>query len=291
MMLVALALACLQDAPVELRWKYAKGEVLRYAMIQRVSTDAGGVPVRQQMSTTVALEVTDVDGAGTVTLRALYEAVAARASGIQEYDYDSEKDKEPPDDPAARMMATLVGQSFTLRMGADGKVLEVQGYDKVADLMSRAVPGDDAARERARQALGQMFSDEAFKSRMQQLAPPLPEGKVRKGDSWSNDFSIVLPLVGRVTYRTRSKLAGVNDGDAAIDQEIQIEFKGGDDPDHPLAGQVEAKEAKGKSSCVFSIARGRMVSQKSAIDLVLVMGKTSVPVHAEMELKLLGKKP
>ncbi len=290
MLLVAMALSCLQDDPVELRWRYAKGDVLRYAMIQRVSTDAGGVPVRQQVST-LAFEVTDVGPTGTVTLRALYEAVAARASGIQEYDFDSEKDKEPPDDPAARMMATLVGQSFTLRMGADGKVLEVKGYDKVADAMSRAVAGDDAAKERARQALGQMFSDEAFRSRMQQLAPPLPEGKVRKGDSWSNDFSISLPLVGRVNYGIRSRLAGVNDGDAAIEQEIRLEFKGGDDRDNPLAGQVEAKDARGKSNCVFSIARGRIVSQKAAIDMVLVMGKTSVPVHAETELKLLGKKP
>ncbi len=291
MILLALALSCLQDDAVELRWTYVKGDVLRYKMTQRVSSDAGGTPVRQQMSTTMALEVKEVDAQGAVTVRALYEAVAARASGIQEYDYDSEKDKEPPDEPAARMMSKLVGQSFSMRLGADGKVLEVGGYDKVIEAMSRGVGDDEAARERARRALGQMFSDEAFKSRMQQLAPPLPAGKVKKGDTWSNDFSIKMPIVDRVTYKIRSKLADVKDGNALIDQEIQVEFKGGDDKENPLSGQVEAKDAKGKSSCVFSIARGRFVSQKAAIDMVLVMGKSSVPVHVETELQLLEKKP
>ena len=232
----------------------------------------------------------EVDGKGVAAIAALYEAVAARASGVQEYDYDSEKDKEPPDDPPARMMSKLVGQSFSLRMAPDGKVLEVKGYESLVDAMSRGAGGDEASREKARQALGQMFSDEAFKSRMQQLAPPLPAGRVKKGDAWSNDFSIRLPFVERVTYTIRSKLADVKDGIAAIDQEIQVEFKGGDDRENPLAGQVEAKDAKGKSTCLFSVARGRFLSQKASIEMVLVLGKTSVPVRVETELQLLEKK-
>ena len=55
MLLFALVVASLQDEAVELRWTFAKGDVLRYRMIQRVSTDTGGVPVRQQMATTMAL--------------------------------------------------------------------------------------------------------------------------------------------------------------------------------------------------------------------------------------------
>ena len=298
MILLALMLSCAsagpsaggQAEPVELRWTYVTGDILRYRMTQRVSSDAGGTPVRQQMSTTMALEVKEVDATGAVTVRALYEAVAARASGIQEYDYYSEKDKEPPDEPAARMMSKLVGQSFSMRLGPDGKVLDVRGYDRVIEAMSKGVGDDEATRERARQALGQMFSDEAFKSRMQQLAPPLPTEKVKKGDAWSNEFSVRLPLVDRVVYKIRSKLSDVKDGNALIDQEIQVEFKGGDDKENPLAGQIEAKEAKGKSACVFSIARGRFLSQKAAIDMVLVMGKSSVPVHVETELLLLEKK-
>ena len=180
-MVLWLALALLlQDDGVELRWKYPKGETIRYRMSQKVSSEVNGTPVRQQMATTVALAVKDVDEKGVVTLEARYEAVAARASGVQEYDYDSEKDKEPPDDPAARMMSKLVGQSFGLTMSAAGKVLEVKGYEKLVEAMSRGVADDEAGRERARQALAQMFSDEAFKSRMQQLAPPLPEGRLKK---------------------------------------------------------------------------------------------------------------
>jgi len=287
MVFLALALL-LQDDGVELRWKYQKGETIRYRMAQKVSSEVNGTPVRQQMATTVALAVKDVDAKGVVTIEARYEAVAARASGVQEYDYDSEKDKEPPDDPAARMMSKLVGQSFGLTMSATGKVLEVKGYEKLVEAMSRGVADDEAGRERARQALAQMFSDEAFKSRMQQLAPPLPEGRVRKGDAWSGDFTLKMPVVGAVRYVLRSKLADVAGGDALIDQEIKVEFK--PDPETPLAEQVQVRDAKGKSSAVFSVAQGRFVSQKAAVDMVLVAGKATVPVRVETELKLLEKK-
>ena len=287
-MLLLILPLLLQDDAVELRWKYRMGETIRYRMTQKVSSDVNGTPVRQQMATTMALEVREIDGKGCVTIEARYEAVAARASGAQEYDYDSEKDKEPPDDPAARMMSKLVGQSFRLRMAADGKVLEVSGYEKLVEAMSRGVGDDAATRERARQALGQMFSDEAFKSRMQQLAPPLPEGRVKKGDSWAGEFSLKMPVVGGVKYTLRSKLADLKDGHAFIEQDIKVEFQ--PEGEAPLAGQVEVRDAKGKSSAVFSVEQGRFVSQKAAVDLVLVAGKSGVPVRVETELRLLDKK-
>ena len=65
----------------------------------------------------------------------------------------------------------------------------LDGRDIDPEYSVRQALPDDGAREKARQALGPMFSDEAFKSRMQQLAPPLPWGKVKKGGTWSNDDS------------------------------------------------------------------------------------------------------
>lgn len=292
--IAALLTACLPaapDDPVDLHWSFARGEVLRYRMTQRVSTEANGVPVRQEMTTTMSLEVQEVDPKGMATLRAVYEAVAVRASGVQAVAYDSEKDKEPPDDPAARLLSKLVGQSFTMTMGREGTVHDVQGSDRLVEAMLAGVTGGgEPAREKARESLRQSFSDDAFRSRMQQLAPALPPGKVKPGDTWSNDVSLRLPLVDRVTYKIRSRLADVKDGQARIEQEIAVDFTGADDPKNPLAGQVEAKEAKGASTGLFAVAPGRFASQKATVDLVFRIGKTAVPVHVETELALLGRK-
>jgi hypothetical protein len=282
------ALAQDKQDEVVLQWKYQKGETIRYRMSQKVSSDANGTPVRQEIATTMSLEVNEVDATSVVTLVARYEAVAARASGIQEYDYDSEKDKEPPDEPAAKMLSKLVGQSFTMRMGPDGKVLDVRGCEKLVEAMSQGLGENEAAREKARQALRQMFSDEAFKSRMQQLVPPVPQGAVKKGGSWSSDFTIKLPIVGDVAYGIRSTLSDVKDGEARIDQVIQVEFKGGGD--RPLAEQIEVKDAKGKSTAVFSIAQGRFLSQKASVEMTLIAPRSRIPVRVETELKLLEKK-
>jgi hypothetical protein len=113
---------------------------------------------------------------------------------------------------------------------------------------------------------------------------------VKKGETWSTQVALRLPLVDRVTYQIRSRLAEVKDGQARIEQDIAIEFNRADDPDHPLAGQIEAKEAKGMSTCLFTMTPGRCASQKGAIDLALDIGKTRVPVHVETELLLLPGK-
>lgn len=288
-MIPVLLALCLQDETVLLQWKYQKGETIRFRMSQKVSSEANGTPIRQQIATTMAFNVKDVDAAGVVTLEARHEAIAARASGNVEYDYDSEKDPEPPDEPAARMMAKLVNQSFTMKMGPDGKVLEVHGCEKIVEAMSKALP-EEGAREKARQALRPMFSDEAFQSRMQQLAPPFPKGGMKKGGVWSNEFALKMPLVGSATYAIRSTLSDVKDGIAQIDQEIKVEFRELEEKDNPLAGQIEVKDAKGKSSGLFSIALGRFKSQKTSVEMVLVAGKTRVPVRVETELRLLEAK-
>jgi len=278
-----------QDEKLELRWKYQKGQELRYKTTQKTATEAAGSSIKQEMSTTFAMKVDEVDEKGLATLTCKYDAVAIKMSGFQELDYDSEKDKEAPDEPMALMMSKLVGQSFVMKMTPSGRVTDVKGFDKILEAMMKAA-GEDADQEMARQMMKQMFSDDAFKSMMQQMSPPLPEEKVGKGDTWSNEFTLKMPILGSMKFGIKSKLNDIKEKNAVIDQDVKIELKADEKDENPLAGLIELKDAKGKSSCVFSLERGLFLSQKATMEMTIAAGGQEMPVKTESELRLIEKK-
>ena len=194
-LLFALPLA--QDK-VELRWKWAKGQEYVYKSAQKTLLEFGGQPMDQQMGYKYSLTVTDVAESGEATITVKYLAVVTKGSGpTGEYDYDSEKDKEAPTEGPAAMQSKMVGQSFTMKMTPTGRVTDVQGYDKVLEAMTKG-EGEENAAQRAQ--LKQMFNNDTFKGMMQQMAPPLPEQKVGKGDTWTSDFTVKMPIIGGMTF-------------------------------------------------------------------------------------------
>ncbi len=272
---------------VELRWKWVQGQELIYKSSQKTVLDLGGQPMDQQMGYTYSLKVQAVAESGEATILVKYLSVISKGNGPQgEYDYDSEKDKEAPKEGPAAMQAKMIGQSFTMKMTPVGKVTDVQGYDKVLEAMLKDA-GPEADAQRAQ--LKMMFNNDTFKGMMQQMAPPLPEEKVGKGDAWNNEFVVKMPMIGGMTFTLKSKLADLKDGNANIEQDIKVALAGGE-KDNPLAGLVEIKDGKGKATSVYSTDKGCFVSQKSAMEMTIAVQGQSMPMKTVTELTLVPKK-
>jgi hypothetical protein len=282
-----LALPLAQDK-VELRWKWVKGQELVYKSSQKTLLDLGGQPMDQQMGYTYSLTVKDVAESGEATIQVKYLAVITKGSGPQgEYDYDSEKDKEAPKEGPAAMQSKMVGQSFVMKMTPVGKVTDVQGYDKVLEAMLKD-GGPDADQQRAQ--LKQMFNNDTFKGMMQQMAPPLPDEKVGKGDGWSNEFVVKMPMLGGMTFTLKSKLADLKDNNAHIEQDIKVALTASTEKDNPLAGLVEIKDGKGKATSVYSTEKGCFLSQKSAMEMTIAVQGQAMPMKTIVELTLVSRK-
>lgn len=289
-LLSAALLLCLsaQDK-VELRWKWEKGQELVYKSTQKTVMEFGGQPLDQQMGFTYSMTVSEVSDGGEATLLVKYLAVTTKGMGPGgEFEYDSEKDKEPPADGPAALQARMVGQSFTMKMNPMGRVTDVKGYDKVLEAMMKGA-GDDTGAMRAQ--LKQMFNNDTFKGMMQQMAPPLPETKVGKGDAWANDFVVKMPMVGGMKFATKAKLSDLQGGQAVIDQDIEVKMVGADDnKDNPLAGLIEIKDGKGKATATFSVEKGCFVSQKSTMEMKISAQGNEMPMKTIVELKLVSRK-
>ncbi len=281
LLLPALVAAAPQEK-VELRWKWEKGQELVYKFQQKTVLELLGRPIEQQMGYTYSMTVSEVSDAGEATLTMKYLAVSTRGSGPRgEFDYDSERDKDVPADGPAAMNARMVGQSFTMKMNSLGRVTDVQGFDKVLQAIMNGQEPDPQFKK--------MFSNDAFKGMMQEMAPPLPPTKVGKGDVWETDYVVKRPIIGAMKFTQNSKLKDVKDGNAAFDQDIKVELGKGE-ADTPYAGVLELKDAAGKASAIFSIEKGCFLSQKSALELKIADQTQVVPMKTVVELKLISRK-
>jgi hypothetical protein len=287
--LVALALlaapAFAQDK-VELRWKFKEGQVHTFRNTQKNITSFGGQQMEQEQGQTQQMTVKAVDAQGVADLEFKITGMSVKARGLQEMEWDSEKDKDGPGDPQSQMLSRMLGQTFLTRMSPAGKVLEVKGMDKILDAMLK-----DAGQEAqlAATQLKEMFSNDAQKGMMQQMAPQLPERAVGKGDTWQNDFTLKFPMMGGLKFAITSKLADLKGDEAVIEQDIKMEMKAEADPNNPLAGLMEIKSAKGTATSSFSVGRGLFLSQKTSMEMTISANGQEIPIKTQGFNRLVEK--
>ncbi len=283
MLAAAAFLLGLQDGKVELRWKFEKGQELVYKSTRKELRTAGGKSSEVELSSTFSWKVAEVEADGTASVEAKFLAVSFFTSQPAPYEYDSEKDRQPPPGGPGPTLSRLVGQTFSLRIGSRGRVAEVKGFDRILEALSKDLP-EGPAGDAERQAMRQAFSDEAFRAAMDQMSSSLPEGPVGVGDAWKGEYRTAMPPAGELLSTVASRLADLRDGDARIEQDLRIEFKAA------AGGDVGIRDAKGKATSVFSSRRGRFLSQKSSVEMTVIRAGRELRLETETDVRLREKK-
>jgi hypothetical protein len=182
--------------------------------------------------------VTDVDAQGRATFEYSIEHLNMRGKiGDQaEVGYDSAKDKVVP--TVYKGVAQTVGIPLSvIVLDPKGKVLKRE--QKLANAPAH-VSGSE-------------------------VTIPLPSEPVAVGDVWDESFEIPTKLESggtrKVKARHRFKLNSVADGVARIAAETQIL-----DPALPPQIEVQLIQRLTNGEILFDVARGRVTSQKMAVD-------------------------
>lgn len=281
----ALVLAGPRQSEVEVRWKLAKDQTLRYRFLQKVDINGG---LKMEFGNVVAMTVSAVDGQGVASVLAKYESVMFIATGNQECHYDSEKDKEIPDHPYARMVSTLVGKSFSFRLGSSGQVSEVKGSDSILPGALKA--GGESEGGFGRQMIEHLVSDDFRKTQLQQMSTGLPEGKVTPGGTWTGESRLKIPVLGSFRFKPKCTLARMEKGETRIEEDILIEYRAEDNSDNPFAALSELKSHKASTSVDFLVDRGRVRSVRNKVELVLAVTDKELSLNLEYQLDPAEKK-
>jgi hypothetical protein len=252
-----------------LRYKFAKGERVRWEVVHRsqVKTTVGETTkTADTLSKSVKLwRVTDVKPDGSVTFEHLVEYVDMRQnlSGRSEVRYDSRSDKTPPlgfTDVAASVRVVLA----VVTMDSRGNILKRQREDVPAGAVNK----------------------EGY------MTIPLPEAAVPVGHTWSFPYTMEVPLetggIKKIETLQRYTLESVKTGVATI-RVATVLLTPISDP------AIEAKvvERTAEGSVRFDIEAGRMLSEQMDVDKQVVgfRGASSLHVLSRFHEELLTGSP
>jgi hypothetical protein len=295
--LVGMSSAYGQDATLRYRW--VKGDEVRYRLSQQGTTTITGLPGVGEMTTDQSnvqvfhLTVEDVTADGSATLRQTFESVRMELSSpAGKTVFDSGAGDKPTDPVGAAIgttMSAMIGESITIVLQPTGAVTRVEGMSRILDKVMKTLPQNPAMAQTMSQLKGSM-GDDAVRSLFEQSFVSFPDRAVKAGETWTGQFKMSNPMFGALTTTMTSTLKGVESGSGASIARITVMIAMAQDPQAPpsvLPGMTaRIADSKGEGEILFDITKGRLQKSTFKSEMPVTMSMAS-PAGGEINSQML----
>lgn len=146
--LAAAVVIGLQDPPkAPMGWTFKKGEKVRYLISQRFESGEGPAAIYAELFFGITLEGGEPAADGSIPLTITVDRVGeiSLSQAGEKKDYDSARDKEPPEGSSERVFSKLVGKSIAARMKPTG---DLEALDEIKKAIQTAVDAWPALKDR-----------------------------------------------------------------------------------------------------------------------------------------------
>jgi uncharacterized protein DUF6263 len=268
-----------------LRYRWTKGETIRYRITQQSATTISGLPgmgemnIEQSNVQIFRSVVQDVAADGTTTLQQAVESVKMEmTSPMINMAYDSanpDTTGNPMNAMLKNMFSALIGESFTLVVAPTGEVKKVEGVSKIAEKMFKNMP-DDQATAGLVNGLKANLSDEATKSMFTQAFAQFPDRPLKSGDTWKNQFDTGNPMLGGLTTSVTSTLKAVEGDGSARTATIMTSLVMKQDPTkpappNPTGFSMQVGDSAGDGEHIFEAVSGRLRRSTTRVSMPMTM--------------------
>lgn len=259
LLLFASAAAPIQAAE-PLTWKWTEGDTTRYLMTQSMQMTI--MPAPGQEFKTKSLQkmlmtwnVGGQDEQGATKIDQSLDRIVMSSDGPmgQSFDYDSQDEEAPAGMAAmvAPMFDAMVKDGFTISMLPNGKIVDVQLSEGLAEAFKR-LPG------------GSMSADMVTQM-SQNGSLVFPDRELSPGDNWTQETGVNTPQIGKMTVTTTYTYNGTEqvDGRELESFTPQIEIGTGDSA--PTAAGMPKLDFSTRGSSgklLFDRETGRLVSSE-----------------------------
>lgn len=150
----------------------------------------------------------------------------------------------------AELLGRLKGATFTLTLGRDGRVRQLDGYAEWVKRLEQQRPGDG-------QAISQQVTEADLKAAAEEGFALFPDRPVKVGQKWERPFSVSVTPFGTISTRLVYTLQSWQGNRARISFKHQgSEFKSADG----RGADFQLEERSG--TIVFDVDAGRLVSME-----------------------------
>jgi|SoiMethySBSTD1v2_1073268.scaffolds.fasta_scaffold17246_3 hypothetical protein len=296
--IVLFAGSSLLGQDVALRYRWNKGEALRYRMVQETTIAMSGIPGMGEMNITNTMTqiqkmtAQDVAADGTATVQALFESVKMEmGTPMGNFVYDSTAPAQNNADPmvaqVAGMMGALVGESITIVMSPTGAIQKTEGMTRIVQKMQQSPQAAAAGLS----GLENMLSDDSMKGSFGQSLANLPEKPVKTGDTWKSDLSMPNPF-GTMNIATTYTLKGTESTGghdfARITSTSAVKATASGKSPFPMPMTMEFGDGTGQGEMVFDRKLGRTQQATMSMTMPMSMNMTT-PDGQSISLQALTK--
>jgi len=268
-----------------LRWKFEPGQKLQYVVQVKMTQkmNAGGTPTTMTTSQIMdtSREVKSVDADGTAVVLQTIDRMRMKMESPQgiSVDYDSASEEEPQgiSKMMAPMFEAMVGKPISVKMNARGEVSDVKLPQGMLDQMKK-VPGMEK--------VGGMFSEENMKQMMGNMV--LPEEPVAKGDKWSTEASMQIPMLGKGQVKVEYEYGGSETRNGKKVEKIltamEMNITGTEGQVFPI--KLEGQKTTG--AIYFDAAAGRFTESEmnTTMKMKVEVGERKMEIDTEMDQRM-----
>jgi Family of unknown function (DUF6263) len=284
---------------VTLRYRWAKGDTLRYRITQQSTTTISGLPggvpdmaIDQSTGQTLRGVAEDVASDGTTTLRQVVESAKMEMnSPMFTMAYDS-ANPGAGDNPMSAMLkdifSAMIGESFTLVIAPTGEVQKAEGFAKVAEKMFKNVPQDPQVAG-IMEGLKANLSDDAMKNMFMQTFAQFPNRPLKSGDTWNSQFTTYNPMLGALTTSVTSTLKALEGDGSNRVAKIVTSVTVKQDATKPaqanaMGFSMQMGDGTGEGEQVFDAGTGRLRGSTTRMTVPMTMSGTG-PDGSTMSMK------
>jgi hypothetical protein len=245
-----------------LRWNLKPGEVLRYAVEEKMTQTSKAMDKESKGSTTrtinLSWSVKGVSDSGDADISLRFDRIRMHIEQppFMPYDLDSRAGKIDAPEPFASMaqqFKAMAGAEFTFKLKPNGAIEAFQIPENTLKTLRAGIP------EGATQG---MFSEQALKDMfLQSTPPPFPENARNPGSSWSSKPAKIPSPLGNVVVDKSFTTVGPDPKNSDL---LLIGTQTTVSIEPQSTGEVSAKisSQEGKGSMIFDMASGRIVSTR-----------------------------
>lgn len=273
---------------VQLRWKLAKGETLRYRATQEQTMESEMLGEIESVNAFVFREtVTDVAADGTASLDLRYEGLRMETGGPQPMSFDSTRTGEAAkrNDPnLAKIFTPMLEAKLGMKLEPSGRVAAMTG---VTEMLEAAFPSSAAAGPMDPSSmLKTMFNEDSLRKLVE--INVFPAEPISPGHKWSRTVEQVLPMFGTMKLAFDNTFVGVETHAGARCARLAITgtmtLEPAKETGVPMKVSIESPTISG--AMFFALDSGRLLEAQidSVMDLKMEIGAGGQTSELEMSI-------
>ncbi len=213
-----------------LKFNFEKGKGYDYELITNMDQEIMGKRMQMDISLYYSMDVTEDDGSIKTITSAINRFRMKVGMDMVNVDIDTDKplpslgETEDGKDPMKMLNSVfkaITGQKFSMKVDAEGKILELSGFENIASTIVDSMGLEEKDRQEMMLKLGGQFNAEKTKSQLERIWYIFPNKQVKIGDSWQKKSQVEGDLGG--DYTSNYKVTDIEGDMVTLSENTTVE--------------------------------------------------------------------